>query len=512
MKIGLLCVLVSFVALSVGSALNESLTFDEVFYLEEGRNIYQSRMFADPYNPPLSVLLSGLPSAMGLTSSIYARMVPIVLGVFLVLAVYRTGGILAAILVAFEPTVLAHSHLVTTDIAATLFIFLAILAWLRLLRHGSDSNVLLVGLATGYALASKMTALPYLAVGFIVSLWVRRMGQGVSWLVRRRIPLAGSTVVALFVIWASYAFTFDVVIRPRPDAGRVSERLIAVGRERNIPLLEPMILFLQTQPIPLGTYIATIKNNALRLGKPAGIFFDGQLYERARWHFMPINVLRKIPIPFLVMIAVGFLLTKKRQIRMMAIIGLGIIGAASLAGTVPLVRLVLPAIPFLAVAAASGIREIGEIGGMWGKVAITIVLLWYISGALRQYPHFISYANGLAGPREKRYEALSDSNLDWGQALPDLARYIRNNNIGKLQFSYFGRDDGALYSLSSQLPYGSWKFEEICAFHEVTIDPQRSREAAIISVSNWYSCGYNTIDAYRKENLQGVVADSLLVF
>lgn len=512
MKIGLLSIVCLFVALSLGSALSESLTYDEVFYLEEGRRIFQTRTFSDPYNPPLPVLLSGLPSVMGLTASTYTRMVSIVLGVFLVLAVYRTGGILAAILVALEPTVLAHSHLVTTDIAATLFIYLAFQAWMRLLKNGRTLDVPLLGMAVGYALASKMTALPYLFVAFAVSWWMRRPRRGASWIIRRWLSILAGVIVVMIVVWASYLFTWDVVIRERDDAGRVSVRLIKYASDHNVPIIEKAVLFLQTQPLPLGTYAATIKNTMLRVEKPAMIFFDGQMYDRAEWYFTIVNFFRKIPIPLFIMIAAGIVLDRKRETRMMAIIGVGIVGVASLMGTVPLVRLVLPAIPFLAIVGATGIRKIGAIRGIGGKIIICALLFWFIIGTLAQYPHFISYANETVGPREERHEKLNDSNLDWGQALPDLVRYAKNNTLGTMKLSYFGRDDGGKYGLPSKISYGSWKFEDICAFHEVAIDPKSNREATVISVSNWYSCGYNKEEAYQKANIQNVVADVFLIF
>ncbi|MBI3956023.1 hypothetical protein HY339_02105, partial [Candidatus Gottesmanbacteria bacterium] len=127
--------------------------------------------------------------------------------------------------------------------------------------------------------------------------------------------------------------------------------------------------------------------------------------------------------------------------------------------------------------------------------------LWQIVGTIWQYPHFISYANELAGPRDRRYEILADSNLDWGQAFPDAIRYAKQNGFGKLRFSYFGR-----------LNENMWRFEDICAFRTFPVDPAKNETVTMISVSNWYACGYNKEEAYRKENIQNVVADVFLVF
>ncbi len=453
MKVALFCIICSFVALSIGSALSESLTYDEVFYIEEGRRIWNTREFRDPYNPPLVPLITAV--------GVGGRWVGVVFGVILIIAVYRVGGIIAAALVAFEPTILANSHYVTNDIAVTLFIFLA--ATLR--------RPLLLGLSFGYALSSKMSSLVFLPLVLRPMRWRQ---------------LLGMAVVAFFVVWASYLFTWDVVIREREDAGRASVRLVQYARDHNVPVIEKAVLFLQRQPLPLGTYAATIKNNMLRFGKPSMVFFDGVIYDRSQWYFMVINVFRKLPLPLLILATIGAWYSRR-----FAAIGVGIVVVASFMGMGPLVRYVLPAVPFLAIVAAAGIR----------KKIFVLLLLWQIVGTILQYPHFISYANELVGPREKRYEVLADSNLDWGQALPDVMRWAKREDIGTMKFSYFGRDEASEY-----------RFEDICAIGEMVLNPKSTKVATLISVSNWYYCGYNKEEAYQKAKIWNVIADSVLVF
>ncbi len=507
MRIGLVLTLFSFLALSVGSALSESLTYDEVFYLEEGRRIWDTRTFSDPYNPPLAPMLGRIPAALGFDGMLPARLVSVVFGVVLIIAVYRVGGLAAAAILAFEPTFLANSHYVTGDVAVTLFLFLATVAWMRLLARATVRRTVLLALACGYALVSKMTAIPFLAVALLAVWWRRRPRRGVAWFGKHRRSIVGSVVVTLAVIWASYLFTWDVVIRQRTDPGRLSEQLVAYANTHNLPIVTQSVTFLMKQPLPLGTYLATVKNNLLRVGKPAMVFFDGQIYDRTRWYFMIVNVVRKIPIPLLLLVVIGGIGPTPLKLRGVKEIGIGILLVSAFTGMVPLARYVLPAVPFLALAGARGIGVIGGKGG-----AVVALLLWYIVGTIAHYPHFVSYANELVGPREKRYEVLADSNLDWGQALPDLALHARREGIGTIRFSYFGRDDAGRYGLPSTTPYGGWRFEEICAFHNVVVEPRLNKEVTAISASNWYYCGYNTAEVYRKENVQEVVADVFLVF
>ncbi|MBI4066188.1 glycosyltransferase family 39 protein, partial [Candidatus Gottesmanbacteria bacterium] len=366
-KFALLCILTSFVALSVGSALNESLTYDEVFYLEEGRRIVRTRAFSDPYNPPLAPVLTAIPMLLGWDRPIVARLVTVALGAFLILAVYqvgrwmlgRAGGLVAAAILAFDPTTLAHSHYVTNDIALTLFIFLATIAGKRYLARPRRLLTVLLGLAMGYALASKMTAIPFLLISFTAVWWWQQPRRGRLWMSKRWLSVLGSVIVALGVLWASYLFTWDVLIRQREDPGRVSRRLVAYAKVHNLPALASVVTFMTQQPLPLGTYGATVKNNLLRIRRPSIVFFDGAIYDRSRWYFMMVNVLRKTPIPLSVLVVIGVCgafrmkIRQRRFVWMVLTSGAGIILVASFVGMVPLVRYVLPAMPFLALVAAA---------------------------------------------------------------------------------------------------------------------------------------------------------------
>jgi len=79
-----------------------------------------------------------------------------------------------------------------------------------------------------------------------------------------------------------------------------------------------------------------------------------------------------------------------------------------------------------------------------GVVAVLLVAHAWASIASR--PHYLAYFNDLAGTAEKRHRLLVDSNLDWGQGLPELATWLREHRQGQTVYlSYFGSDDPAFY-------------------------------------------------------------------
>ncbi len=67
----------------------------------------------------------------------------------------ESAGLLALLLVVFEPNLLANSDLVTTDVGVTCFLLATIYCFYRYAEHPSVIRLLLTGLAAGLTLSSK---------------------------------------------------------------------------------------------------------------------------------------------------------------------------------------------------------------------------------------------------------------------------------------------------------------------------------------------------------------------
>lgn len=502
-------IVISFIVLSVGSAQRESLTYDEIVHAEEGLNHLQHQTFTiDPYNPPLVRELQMLPIAMGASKDklFPARLVTIFLGALLVVSVYAVTrryfgnavALVALFLLAFDPNVLAHSHYVTLDVGTALFFFLAYGALLWFWEGATRVRSVVFGMSLGFALASRVIVIGYIVVSAIL---LGLTGQ-------RKLPslkyIGTAILISLFVVWATYFFRWEVVIAKGGSMGRVSERLKTFAISRNLTVLQSGLGFFGDRPLPLGNYLATVKNSFLRGTQKGG---------KPPWYELAVNVFLKTPVPLLLLTALALLRVKKgkketKQLIIFAMPILAILTVSSLGGMEPRVRYVLSVYPFFAVLAAIGIREVK---GTYGKLGVGVLLLWYVVETLLQFPHFISYANELAGPREKRYQLFTDSNIDWGQSLPDMKTYIDKKKPDHVSFSYFGRDNGNDYGLVSNRAWGSYKFEDICGFHEIVL-PYEDERIVAISISNWHGCGYSQQKEFAKENIRDIVGDSILLF
>ena len=63
----------------------------------------------------------------------------------------------------------------------------------------------------------------------------------------------------------------------------------------------------------------------------------------------------------------------------------------------------------------------------------------------------------MVGGSKNGYKILRDSNVAWGQDLPALSSYMRDNNVGEVVLDYFGQADPAVYGVR----YRKFQTEEL---------------------------------------------------
>jgi hypothetical protein len=99
-------------------------------------------------------------------------------------------------------------------------------------------------------------------------------------------------------------------------------------------------------------------------------------------------------------------------------------------------RYALPALPFLFVWMGRVGRDI--VGGSKLVLFLVIALLaWIAFSSLSVYPHSIAYFNELVGGPRNGHKHLINSNIDWGQDLMGVKRWLdRNPNAQPFFFAY----------------------------------------------------------------------------
>lgn len=350
-----------------------------------------------------------------------ARAMTIVLSLLLGFALYSWAkekygvypGFIALVLWCFSSNFIAFGSLITSDMPVTLFYFLSVYFFWRWAakRGGGDANIALSGVSMGLAFVSKHTSAIILPVMVLVYLWALYIGKNKLSIQAKR--------AALWIACAVIA-------------------AIAVYRIVDAPYLWDGLKL-------------TFNNLAVQ---KKDVFLLGKLSSDGWFYYFPAAFLLKTPIPFLILLIASMRIKRTdlaEKVPFILLPALLYVFASCFASSnVQIgVRYILPALPFLILWVAgsfSGIRSKA------GKVIGVALILWYVAEGVSAHPWHISYFNQLIGPRQNAYKYLTDSNLDWGQGVKELGKYVKQRGVQTIFFSQFGHADPHYYGIN-YVPY-----------------------------------------------------------
>jgi hypothetical protein len=347
------------------------------------------------------------------------------------------GGLLALLLMSWDPTMIAHAQLNTTDLGFALLAFVTFYLCWKLQRRFSYLTLVGIGLTSGAAMGAKASGIvipPLVALLFSGYYLVEVLSQGDGrtttagdrkarmrqWL-RPGLNWASYSLCVLLlsglVIWAAYGFS----LRPLPFAVH----------------LEMLRIFFEGQA---------------RLA-----FANGELRVGGWWWYFPFATVIKTPLPLMLAYGLGLvwaLADPGRLFRRDLALWLfpGIYLLAALVSDVNIgYRHLLPIFPFLYVNTS---RIAGSLRGSTGRIPryvsqpLSVLLgVWYVLGTALVYPFPIAYFNELVGGAKNGYRYLVDSNVDWGQSFKALKSYMDLKEIPRANISYFTWIDPGAYGI-----------------------------------------------------------------
>ncbi len=355
---------------------------------------------------------------------------------------------IAALLYALDPNITAHGRYVTTDLIATLTMFLSVVTWVRYLLTKHWLDLVWAAIALGFALASKFSTI--FLFGLLPLLYLARKWQSPRDYSFRR--LAGSMAVVfalgmttMFVCYwkqskqvliDGQAAPLEVYMKRETLA---SELMYQVGHALDLP----------AHPYFLGLNLVAEHNHE---GHPT--YLLGRTTQKGSWAYFPVAFGVKTPAAVLLLLAFGIgglfwrrhsggLLVRWRRTSFVWL-AITITPIAymlfCMSSNLNLgVRHILPIYPFVFIlAAAALVRK-----PAWSLVILVIGLQVYEYS--RVSPHYLAFFNTFAGGPENGPAYLLDSNLDWGQDAKKLAAYRREHNIENLYVDYFGAVDLSYY-------------------------------------------------------------------
>ena len=398
-----------------------------------------------------------------------------------------TAALISVVLLAFSPTVIAHSRLVTTDMAAATTVLAATYFFLKFLRAPGCGSFIWAAVTLGIALLAKFnTALlgPYFV---IVALLYGLDGHWQSkkyWL--RAVRYTGLSVLVGLVAFCAIVWPVYIIQTWNyPIVRQVSDTKSILASQPNNPL-KTIALWAADKPVirAAGHWTLGLAMVAQRAGGGNTIYWMGEVVKSGGPLYFPIIYFLKEPLAWWVLFAMALTaLTFHRRRHKneprtgswwsrnteewVWLLWLAIYWIVSMRSTLNIgIRHLLPVYPFTIMLVAGRLSVLidwlkghDRIRLKWFSLVIAVLLGWYTFESVSVYPYYLTYFNQIAGGPSGGYRYVADSNLDWGQDLKRLSIWVIDHNVRYISLDYFGWSSPQYY-LKDRAVYttvGQWR-------------------------------------------------------
>ncbi|MDD5687142.1 MAG: glycosyltransferase family 39 protein [Elusimicrobia bacterium] len=328
------------------------------------------------------------------------------------------AGLLTLFLYSFSADIISHSGIATTDFGVTVFIFLSVYFFWKFSKKQTWLNALLVGFCFGLAQVSKVSSIVLVPVFMLLA------GFEYNKLNKKWWRLISSVIIACCVILLSY-------------------RVTGIGS------------YFKGISIVFSSIIVKTKE----AGNPN--FLMGSYSSGGWWYYFIIAFLIKTPVPFIILLFWSLIKISHKHMKCLwnndeifvFLPAFIFFVSASKSQTQLGLRYILPVYPFLFVLAGSVVNVFNAVNAnskIVKKMAVLFLCLWYLYSAVRIFPHHLAYFNEFIGGPKNGWKYVVESNLDWGQDLKGLKKYIDKVKPANLVECYFGQGDSMYYGLKGQ--------------------------------------------------------------
>lgn len=501
----------------------KSITIDETFYwscaLQTVQDARIDQRLIHAGTAPIGALLSNLPAAIAEggqdrqdpwegqaddSSTVpVARVVhALVTAVPLVLISFfwlrrRHGdlaGITGASLLAFSPTIIAHSALATTDAVAAVASVLAVLALSRDRDIQTWKTKGLVIVMVALAISTKYSGLFLLPVA-LVCFFIDGARRSESDLLARRLGTAAYqalphtillTLAVLVVVWVLHGFQLvNIPGRSLAETPR---------------LLRPAPVY--------GIARQLVHNQA---GHHA--YLMGEFSLTGWWYYFPVaTALKSTPAELVLLLCVlpvamwkCLFGDRKTDLAVQTLaIGIAVMLALAVRSQINIgYRYLLPIFPMAILVAVDQLWHSFSSRAASLKCACGLLIAVQIGSSLWAAPHYLSYITPFVGGPSRGGDYLIDSNLDWGQDLPLLKHEVDRLGHRRLLLHYFGTAAPEAYGIE----YG-W-LEEVAAEKWDEYDAVAVSETLI---RGGYSYGRDPFEHLRTHTPQAWAGHSMRIY
>lgn len=445
---------------SVLSVSQISKTFDESTHFKFGLNLlngnaerpYESVMPISAWNALpsfVSELFSNSSIKKILSDFLSARIMSIIFACGIAYLVFYFSrllygyipAVISLFLFIFDPNILAHSQLVTTDIFATgSLLLITFLAW-RYIKNRNWINRILLASSFGLALITKFTAMSFIPLFFLIiilydliCLIKEKKHQHIKqyfFLIREYLILF-VIIIVVSILLLNIAYRFHRTFTPFGDY--TFRSVFFSNLQNNYP-------FLNSIPVPIPyphlqgfDWILAFEQTGEGHGRHylLGHLRIGEGFSG--YYIVAFLLKQPFPIQIIIFLAfINYLIDKNRKSRFWQ---------QELFLFIPIIfytiyfnffynsqigiRYYLIIFPLLHIFAGSLFMKWNVFSQKQKNLSI-IAGIYLVVSVLSYYPYYIPYFNEIVWNRNNSYKYLVDSNLDWGQARSAFEQYLKDN-------------------------------------------------------------------------------------
>jgi hypothetical protein len=341
----------------------------------------------------------------------------------------------ATLFLVSTPAILGHAGVVALDVPVTALCVLGFWLSQRWVVAPTIKRSIALGVAAGLAVSTKISAIPFLALGGMVMLAAQLLlisGSSSSRETQRnKLRYGGGALLAivLAVVICIAAYGPNLVYVPG----------IAMR-------------------VPLGVQELTLNIRGVEFhnahGHPAYLLGESDLM--GWWYFYPVALAVKTTIPMLLLGIPGlaWLTWRGWRARQLGQMVPGLVFATLLIFCCLYshinigVRHVLVLYPLLAIGAGAAALALWQqalapaartVAHNAARALAAVLVLWQFATLVTAYPDYLAWFNAFAGAHPE--QILVDSDLDWGQDLRRLSQELTRRKIPEVYLAYRGSAD-----------------------------------------------------------------------
>jgi hypothetical protein len=467
----------SFAFQLVYHAVRTSATVDEPFHILAGHRHWQCGDFGiNPEHPPLLKLLATAPlnfrqlseppwecgskftskfdgfsygstfvvengmDHIVITTRLAASLMSLLLAVLVFLAAWEMFGrweaLTALAILAFEPNLIAHGSIVTTDMAISATAFGAAYALYRFCKEQTLPRFLIAGVGLGLMLAAKHSAVIFVGILFALliadTLFFRNETSLVKRILSRTAAFAGIFLIGWAILWSFYGFRYRAISNKTAPTISVADYIRENGRPESIESFPARIteamshtrIFPESYVLGMADVISWSSRNTVLFGRN---------YPAGNWLFFPVSLAVKSNIALvvlmpLILMFLFFARSKWREAMFLLTPAIVYLIFASTSSFTNGVRHILPIYGFLIVVASAGAIWVCRKFNALRYVCVAL-LVFNAAAAVRTAPKYLAFANDVWGGDKNIHRIFRGSNVDTGQSMKLVSEYLASQNI-----------------------------------------------------------------------------------